>query len=140
MLQTINCRSSVLRGKKNFYFFHQIKKVKNKNLITLSNIFYQNHTLLLNLLISNHQKKKINSFLFLKKNINTILTIFKKNLVFSNKFLTDMAVYDVPGKINRFTLVIMLQSIKYNTRIELIVKTNEVSPVVSSYNTFNSAC
>ena len=147
MLQILNCRSIIinlklLKTKKIlfYFFFYQLKKIKNKNLIKLFTIFYQSRALLLNLLISNYQRQRINHFLLLKKNATLGLNIFKKNFIFKNEFLTDIAVYDVPGKTNRFTLTIMLQSTNYNTRMEIIIKTNETSPITSLYNVFGSAC
>ena len=75
----------------------------------------------------------------LKKNLLTILKLFKFNFIFKYNFLTDVAVYDNPGKTNRFTLVILLQSLNYNTRTEIIIKTNETTPVISLYGLFKSA-
>jgi NADH:ubiquinone oxidoreductase subunit C len=148
MFQLINVRSSITTNcdlmknnkKKLFlYFFFLYKQPKKKNSNSLNNYFYQQQALLLNLIKKKYIKNMQISSTVLKKNLLTILKLFKFNFIFKYNFLTDVAVYDNPGKTNRFTLVILLQSLNYNTRTEIIIKTNETTPVISLYGLFKSA-
>jgi len=76
---------------------------------------------------------------FLKKNTLLVTKIFKNHIIFKNTFLTDIVVYDNPGKVNRFTIIILTQSVHFNTRTELIFKTDETKPINSLYPLYKGA-
>lgn len=53
--------------------------------------------------------------------------------------LIDIVVSDVPGKKNRFSVCYLLLSHFYNTRLSLITKINEITPLPSISYLFESA-
>lgn len=53
--------------------------------------------------------------------------------------MTDIVVYDTPGKKNRFSLVYNLFSLKYNTRLFVNLQISEGSPVNTLFDLFKSA-
>jgi NADH dehydrogenase (ubiquinone) Fe-S protein 3 len=53
--------------------------------------------------------------------------------------LIDIAVSDVPGKKNRFSISYLLLSHFYNTRLILVTKINEINPIPSTIFLFESA-
>jgi NADH:ubiquinone oxidoreductase subunit C len=53
--------------------------------------------------------------------------------------LIEIAVSDVPGKKNRFSIAYLLFSYLYNVRCVLIVKTDEITPLESCTLLFKSA-
>lgn len=57
--------------------------------------------------------------LFLKSDIRLtpLLAFFKKHSSTRQTMLTELTVYDEPGKINRFTFIYFLLSIEYNNRL-----------------------
>ena len=72
-------------------------------------------------------------------NLCALLYFLQKHTLCQYKQLIDIACYDVPGKKNRFSLAYVLYSMRYNSRIIIIVKTNEVLPLPSVVTLFNSA-
>jgi NADH dehydrogenase (ubiquinone) Fe-S protein 3 len=72
-------------------------------------------------------------------NLRALLYILQKHTLCQYKQLVDLACYDVPGKKNRFSIGYLLHSFRYNVRIIVIVKTNEVLPLPSVVPLFNSA-
>lgn len=114
---------------KNFIKFFKIEKTFIINLFsTFYFLFYKSQ--LKDFEIYNHYKK------------NEILEIFnylKLNKKYQLTQLTDITVYDTPGKINRFSLIYSLNSIHYNTRFHTFIKTNEVTPLPSLINIFKAS-
>lgn len=49
--------------------------------------------------------------------VTPLLYFFKKHSSIRQSVLTELTVYDEPGKVNRFTFVYFLLSIEYNNRI-----------------------
>jgi len=72
-------------------------------------------------------------------NLRPILYILQKHTLCQYKQLVDLVCYDVPGKKKRFSIGYLLHSFRYNVRIIVIVKTNEVLPLPSVVSFFNSA-
>jgi NADH/F420H2 dehydrogenase subunit C len=68
-----------------------------------------------------------------------LLFTLNKHTLFQYKQLVDIACYDFPGKKYRFSVNYILYSFKYNTRLIVIVKTNEVIPLPSITSLFKSA-
>lgn len=50
----------------------------------------------------------------------------------------DIICWDKPGKLYRFTIVYILHSLNYNTRISILIQTNELKPIFSITNLFYS--
>lgn len=149
MQQLCNLRFILKNNKINFllkkkflilFFFYQINKYKNQNIVITNNNFYNTKTILNNLIIKIYKKKWVETYVIIKKNLDILLKIVKKNFIFKNNNLIDIAVYDNPGRINRFSITILLQSIKFNTRSEIFFKTNELTPIDSLYKYYKSAC
>jgi NADH:ubiquinone oxidoreductase subunit C len=72
-------------------------------------------------------------------NLRALLYVLQKHTLCQYKQLVDLACYDVPGKKKRFSIGYLLHSFRYNVRIIVIVKTNEVLPLPSVVSFFNSA-
>ena len=71
-------------------------------------------------------------------NLRALLYIFKNHSLFQYKQLIDIACYDFPGKKHRFSVTYILYSLKYNNRLIVVVKTNEVIPLPSITSIFSS--
>ena len=68
------------------------------------------------------------------------ILFLKKHSLFLFNILTDIICYDCPGKSYRFSLVYNLLSIKFNSRLRVIVKQQETkSKIVSLMALFRSA-
>lgn len=74
-----------------------------------------------------------------KNNIRSLLLVLKKNTLCHYEQLVDVAVTDVLGKINRFSINYLLKSILYSMRLKVVVKTNEVIPVPSILDIYKSS-
>jgi NADH dehydrogenase (ubiquinone) Fe-S protein 3 len=72
-------------------------------------------------------------------NLRALLYFLQKHTLCQYKQLVDIACVDVPGKIRRFTVNYLLLSLRYNTRLTVVVKTNEVSPLPSLITLYRSA-
>src|ERR1700744_2720652 len=64
-------------------------------------------------------------------NLRALLYFLQNHTLCQYKQLVDIACSDVPGKRRRFSVSYLLHSLRYNTRIHVIVKTNEVLPLPS---------
>lgn len=53
--------------------------------------------------------------------------------------LIDLVVYDNPGKIKRFTIIYLLLSTKFNSRIRVQIQTNEINTVFTVTQLFKNA-
>jgi NADH dehydrogenase (ubiquinone) Fe-S protein 3 len=53
--------------------------------------------------------------------------------------LTDLVVYDYPGKIKRFTIIYLLLSTRFNSRIRIQFQTNEILTVHTLTNLYKNA-
>ena len=84
----------------------------------------------------------VNNELIIKTNTDKILNVlnFLKNHTNSQyKILSDLCAVDLPHKKNRFEVVYNLLSICYNSRITIIVPTNEATPLNSCISIFSAA-
>ena len=72
-------------------------------------------------------------------NLRALLYFFQNHTLCQYKQLIDIACSDVPGKTRRFSVNYLLLSIRYNTRINIVIKTNEVSPLPSVTPLYRSA-
>jgi NADH-quinone oxidoreductase subunit C len=84
--------------------------------------------------------KQFECFLQIKKNeiLNNFLFL-KLNKFYQFWQLSDIFVYDTPGKLNRFTLIYGLISLQYNFRMYASIKTNEINPIQSITSLYSSA-
>src|ERR1700758_3170185 len=64
-------------------------------------------------------------------NLRALLYFLQQHTLCQYKQLVDIACSDVPGKKYRFSLNYLLLSFRYNTRLTIVVKTNEVLPLPS---------
>jgi len=72
-------------------------------------------------------------------NLRALLYFLKNHTLCQYKQLIDIACSDVPGKTRRFSVNYLLLSLRYNARINVVVKTNEVSPLPSVTPLYRSA-
>ena len=72
-------------------------------------------------------------------NLRALLYFLQKHTLCQYKMLVDIACVDVPGKTRRFTVSYLLLSLRYNARVTVIVKTNEVSSLPSVVSLYRSA-
>ena len=63
----------------------------------------------------------------------------KYHLNFQYFMLIDIIIVDNPGKLLRFNIIYLFQSLKYNTRLRLNLYTNECIPIQSIMSLFFSA-
>jgi NADH:ubiquinone oxidoreductase subunit C len=74
-----------------------------------------------------------------RNNLRSLLFFLNKHTLCQYKQLIEISVYDYVGKKYRFNLTYVLLSLKYNSRILVTIKTDEVTPISSVTNLFNSA-
>jgi NADH-quinone oxidoreductase subunit C len=74
-----------------------------------------------------------------KNNLRGFFLMLKKSTFCRYEQLVDIAVTDVLGKINRFSINYLLKSLLYSTRLTVVVKTNEVIPVSSIMDIYKSS-
>lgn len=74
-----------------------------------------------------------------KEYLITVLNFFKMSSVNQFTQLSDITVYDNPGLKHRFTITYCLLSLKFNTRIFVMVKTDELTPIYSVSSIYQSA-
>jgi NADH-quinone oxidoreductase subunit C len=74
-----------------------------------------------------------------RNNLRGFFLMLKKNTLCRYEQLVDIAVTDVIGKINRFSINYLLKSILYSSRLIVVVKTNEVLPVPSIMDVYKSS-
>jgi len=91
--------------------------------------------------LSNHLTKiaicDYDLILYVKPNSLRYVISFLKLHSFSKvNSITDIAVVDFPGKSLRFEINYQLLSISFNSRLRVIVETNEILPVVSITSIF----
>jgi NADH:ubiquinone oxidoreductase subunit C len=67
------------------------------------------------------------------------LTSLKKNSLIELNQCTDIVVYDEPGYYNRFTIIYIILSTRYNTRINLYTQTTEIRYLPSIVTIFRGA-
>lgn len=67
------------------------------------------------------------------------LVFLKQHSLMQFSQLIDIAVSDVPGKKNRFSVCYLLLSYFYNTRINIVTKINEITPLPSVTYIYESA-
>jgi NADH:ubiquinone oxidoreductase subunit C len=71
--------------------------------------------------------------------LRSLFSFLKKHTLCQYKQLVDIVCSDVPGKKYRFSVSYLLHSILYNTRIVVTIKTNEVIPLPSVTQLYESA-
>ncbi len=74
-----------------------------------------------------------------RKNSYYLAYFFAKSTMSQFEQLTDIAVIDTPGKKLRFSIAYILFSCRYNTRLILTTKTDEVTALLSVTSIYNSA-
>lgn len=67
------------------------------------------------------------------------LGMLKYHTLFSFRTLVDLVVYDVPGRILRFSVMYVLSSLLYNARLVVRTQTDAIVPLVSSIRVFQNA-
>src|ERR1700761_7247998 len=72
-------------------------------------------------------------------NLCALVYFLQNHTLCQYKQLFDIACSDVPGKKHRFSVNYLLLSLRYNTRLTVVVKTNEVSPLPSTTVIYRSA-
>jgi NADH/F420H2 dehydrogenase subunit C len=72
-------------------------------------------------------------------NLRSLLYFLQKETSCQYKQLVEIACSDFPGKKDRFSISYVLYSLRYNARIIVVVKTNEVIPIPSITGLFESA-
>lgn len=65
------------------------------------------------------------------ENLVSLLSFLKNNTFNQFKVLSDIIAYDIPGKQKRFTVIYSLLSVQYNTRLSVIVHTDELTALPS---------
>jgi NADH/F420H2 dehydrogenase subunit C len=73
------------------------------------------------------------------ENLVALLTFLKNNTNSQFKVLTDIIAYDIPGKQKRFSVIYSLLSVQYNTRLSVIVHTDELTPIASVCSVYSGA-
>lgn len=58
-----------------------------------------------------------------------VLEYLKEHTLTNFRQLIDIVVYDIPGKVMRFSCVYLLLNLLQNTRFSLSIKTDEVSAI-----------
>lgn len=72
-------------------------------------------------------------------NLRSLILFLKNHSLTQYKQLIEIACSDNPGKQWRFSLVYVLNSVLYSTRLLVTIKTNEVNPIPSVIEIFSSA-
>jgi NADH dehydrogenase (ubiquinone) Fe-S protein 3 len=67
------------------------------------------------------------------------LTFLRQHSFMQYTQLIDIVVSDVPGAMNRFSVCYLLYSPFYNTKLHLITKVDEITPLPSIVHLFESA-
>ncbi len=68
-----------------------------------------------------------------------IMNFFKKHTLCQYKQLIEIAVVDSVGKKYRFSVHYLFLSIRYQSRLRVLVETDEVTPLISLENVFINA-
>lgn len=72
-------------------------------------------------------------------NLRALLYFLQNHTLCQYTQLVDIACCDVPGKTRRFSVNYLLHSLRYNTRMCVVVKVNEVFPLPSTTSLYRSA-
>jgi len=72
-------------------------------------------------------------------NLRGLLYFLQNHTLCQYKQLIDIACSDVPGKARRFSISYLLLSLRYNARLIVVIKTNEVLPLPSITALYRSA-
>ena len=68
-----------------------------------------------------------------------LLFVLKKHTYFQYQSLMDIAVYDQPGKLKRFTVVYILNSTFFNSRLNIRTQIGELEFLKSVVSVFSNA-
>ena len=74
-----------------------------------------------------------------KKYINEFMKVVKDHSWIQLKVVSDIIALDYPGRESRFDVIYQLLSIRYNSRVNVLVSTNELSPINSITSVFSGA-
>lgn len=102
------------------------------------------HTSYLNIIIKKFIRRVYLRFLDVDiwcscRNLLICLYLLKMHTLFQFSALLDIIVYDIPGKINRFSFVYVLGSIKFNTYLNIRLQTNGINLLNSVITIFRNA-
>ena len=116
----------------------------NTNLLKQKNFFLKKYVLLLKTILKTvvKQIRLKNNDIEIKttpNNIRGALYFFQTHTLCQYKQLIDMACSDVLGKMRRFSINYLLLSIRFNARLTLVLKTNEVLSLPSIAFLYRSA-
>lgn len=73
------------------------------------------------------------------KKLNEVLLFFKNHENCLYKLLVDIVIIDLPQNKKRFSIVYNLCSLKYKSRLKIIVKLDEITPICSITNLYKNA-
>lgn len=74
-----------------------------------------------------------------RNNFISLISFFRDHEALLFRTLTDIVVYDVPGRKNRFSIIYNLFSFSYNTRIFINLQISEGTPVHTLFDIFKNA-
>ena len=116
----------------------EIKLLKQKN------FFFKKYVLSLKIILKTLVKeiRLKNNDLEIKttsNNLRAVLYFLQMHTFCQYKQLVDIACSDVPGKKRRFSINYLLLSVRYNVRLTVVVKTNEVLSLPSITTLYRSA-
>ena len=78
-------------------------------------------------------------FISTTKKIYLTLKFLKNHSLFQFLTLIDIIAYDEPQKKKRFSLIYTFLSIRFNNRFQILIKTEELQPIISISNLFKAA-
>lgn len=102
---------------------------------------YLLHLLLkLNILISRIRLKDFEIEIYTStENIEYLIYLFKNHIMFQFKILSEIVLYDLPGKMYRFVLIYNFLSLEFNCKLKLNIQTSEKLPIFSINALFKSS-
>jgi NADH:ubiquinone oxidoreductase subunit C len=74
-----------------------------------------------------------------RSDVEPFIDLLSRHLLTQVKVLTDLVVYDRPGKNYRFVVIYSLLSVRYNLRFQVQTAVNEVLPLFSIVDIFSGA-
>lgn len=74
-----------------------------------------------------------------KSNYLALLLFLKMHSLCQFNLLIDLIVYDIPGKKRRFTIIFLLLSTRYNTRMRVQLQISETQTIYTLTHLFKNA-
>lgn len=71
--------------------------------------------------------------------LQSVILFLKQHTNCQYKLLTDIIAYDIPGNEKRFSIIYHLISIRYNSRVRILVETDEVVSLPSMTSIYSGA-